>query len=94
MVEKRIEDTFKLLDSNNDGEISPEEIGIENLSPSSLIFLKPIFLEMDELNATLNFYEFKNAVKALMSDSDPSKKGAFLSEKWWKPNQEEEEKIP
>ena len=44
LVEKRIEDTFKLLDSNNDGEISPEEIGIENLSPSSLIFLKPIFL--------------------------------------------------
>lgn len=39
---------------------------------------------MDEINATLNCYEFKKAVRALMSDSDPGSKGAFIAGKWKK----------
>lgn len=38
---------------------------------------------MDEIQAILNFSEFKKAVIALLNDSDPCTKGNFLSEKWW-----------
>lgn len=41
-------------------------------------------MEMDEINAVLNCYEFKRAVKALMADSDPGVRGAFLAAKWKK----------
>lgn len=39
---------------------------------------------MDEVDATLNYYEFKKAVHTLMADSDPGSKGSFLSAKWKK----------
>ena len=29
-----------------------------------------------------------------MADSDPGSKGSFLSEKWWKGNEDEEKYIP
>lgn len=38
---------------------------------------------MDEIDATLNFGEFRKAVVSLLADTDPAKKGLFLSEKWW-----------
>jgi hypothetical protein len=41
-------------------------------------------MEMDEVDATLNYYDFKRAVHALLSDSDPGTKGAFISTKWRK----------
>ena len=49
---------------------------------------------MDELEATLDYNDFRKAVLALMDDSDPAKKGAFLSEKWWGEQKEEETFIP
>ena len=49
---------------------------------------------MDELEATLSYYDFNKAVHALMADSDPGKKGSFLSEKWWKSNEDEDRFIP
>lgn len=51
LIQKRINTVFELLDSDEDGIISPNTIGIENLSKNVLLFLKPIFEEMDELNA-------------------------------------------
>lgn len=44
---------------------------------------------MDEINASLNFYEFRKAVLALMVDSDPGTKGAFISQKWKKQEQQD-----
>jgi len=41
-------------------------------------------MEMDEVNAHLNFYDFKRAVHALLIDSDPGTKGGFLAGKWKK----------
>ena len=34
---------------------------------------------MDEIEATLNYHEFRKAVLALMADSDVTNKGLFLS---------------
>jgi hypothetical protein len=80
LIQKRINTVFELLDSDEDGTISPNTIGIENLSKNVLIFLKPIFEEIDELNAELNYNEFKRAVINLLNDSDPYKKGLFLGD--------------
>lgn len=43
LIQKRINTMFELLDSDEDGIISPNTIGIENLTKNVLIFLKPIF---------------------------------------------------
>lgn len=77
-----------MLDSDKDGVVSPNRIGIESLSKNVLIFLKPVFEEMDELNAQLNFSEFRKAVINLLNDSDPYKKGLFLSDSYKKTNNE------
>ncbi len=36
---------------------------------------------MDEIGAILDYSEFKRAFLILLNDSDPHKKGVFLSEK-------------
>lgn len=46
MVEDRIADVFRLLDSDNDGLISPDSIDIENLPTGTLQFLQPLFQEI------------------------------------------------
>jgi hypothetical protein len=43
LIQKKINSVFELLDSDEDGIISPNTIGIENLTKNTLIFLKPIF---------------------------------------------------
>jgi hypothetical protein len=68
-----------MLDADQDGQISPEMIAIEKLSKNMLMFLKPIFEEMDELNASLEFHEFQKAIITLLNDSDPYKRGIFIS---------------
>lgn len=80
LIQKRINCVFELLDSDGDGLVSPNRIGIENLSKNTLIFLKPIFEEMDELDEELSFTQFRKAVINLLNDSDTYKKGLFLSD--------------
>lgn len=72
-------EVFNALDGDDDGYISPDYISIENLSKTELMFLRPIFQEMDELEAVLDLNEFKKALSILFKESDPSSKGAFIS---------------
>ena len=81
LIEKRINEVFQALDGDQDGEISPENISVENLSKNQLLFLRPIFEEMDELEAILDHTEFKRAIHTLLKEVDPSSKSSFLIEK-------------
>ena len=46
---------FGALDGDEDGYISPDNINVENLTKNELVFLKPVFEEIEELEAELDY---------------------------------------
>lgn len=54
LVDKRISEVFKVLDNDQDGIISPDKIAIEKLTKNELLFLRPLFEEIDQLDAFLD----------------------------------------
>lgn len=84
MINDRITHIFSLLDSDQDGLISPDSISIEALTASTLQFLQPLFNELEEMEAILDEGMFHKAVIKLLDNTDAHTKGRFLSEKWSK----------
>ena len=55
LIEKRVIEVFGALDGDEDGYISPDNINVENLTKNELVFLKPVFEEIEELEAELDY---------------------------------------
>lgn len=58
---KKIEEFFNLLDSDKDGEISATKIEISKLPIFVLEKLAPMLYEMEQMNLTLDFFNFQQA---------------------------------
>ena len=65
MKTKKIEEYFNLLDSDKDGEISAAKIEISNLPIFVLEKIAPLLCEMEQMNLTLDFYNFSLAFSKL-----------------------------
>ena len=66
LVRTRIQQIFELLDSDRDGYISVDDISLENLSAEVLEAFGPLFIELEDLQATLNFEQFQDASLRLL----------------------------
>ena len=63
---KRLEKIFQIMDSDGDGLITPNKIELEPLSTDVLEALAPLLIEMDQLNAELDFDLFYEAADRLI----------------------------
>ena len=54
MRRKKLEEFFKLMDSDNDGLISAAHIYLEDLPTEALELLQPIILQLEKLDIYLN----------------------------------------
>ncbi|CAD8051997.1 unnamed protein product [Paramecium sonneborni] len=54
MRKKKLEDYFKLMDSDNDGLISAQNIYLEELPTEALELLQPVILQLEKLDIYLN----------------------------------------
>ena len=66
LAKTRIRQIFELLDDDQDGIISAQSIALENLSAVALEAFRPLFLELEELDVSLNFEQFEDASLRLM----------------------------
>ena len=64
---KKIEEFFNLMDSDKDGEISANKIEISRLPIFVLEKLAPMLYEMEQMNLTLDFFNFQQAFLKLIS---------------------------
>lgn len=61
MKAKKIEEYFSLMDSDQDGEISASKIEISKLPIFVLEKMAPLLCEMEQMNLTLDFFNFHQA---------------------------------
>ena len=61
MKAKKVEEYFNLLDSDKDGEISASKVEISQLPIFVLEKIAPLLCEMEQMNLTLDFYNFSQA---------------------------------
>lgn len=54
MRKKKLEEYFKLMDSDNDGLISAANIYLEELPTEALELLQPVILQLEKLDIYLN----------------------------------------
>ena len=54
MRKKKLEEYFKLMDSDNDGLISAQNIYLEELPTEALELLQPVILQLEKLDIYLN----------------------------------------
>ncbi len=66
MVDDRIAGLFAELDGDCDGMVSADSVSIESLSANTLLFLQPLFKEMEEKNARLDEILFHRAMIKLI----------------------------
>lgn len=69
---------FQKLDSDQDGLITSENICIDSIPGVYLKLLLPLLTELEDLNQTLNFEEFAEAMKALIRTLSPQDRNVFL----------------
>jgi hypothetical protein len=75
---QRFSELFKLLDSDNDGQISANRIDISKLSPDLLEVLTPLFCEMEEMGQTLDEEEFIDAAGRLYDSVSLPEKNVII----------------
>jgi len=63
---KRLQEIFNCFDSDEDGYISSSKIDITSVGTDVLEAFAPLLCEMEELNQTLNLFEFVEAAEKLL----------------------------
>lgn len=74
----KVEKIFDVLDSDGDGVISKEKINIEALPPQVVEIFTPLFLEMEEMNLSLNKQHFVDASEKLFKAFNAPQKNLTL----------------
>lgn len=77
-LEQSIREVFAKLDDDQDGEINAENISIEDINTKQLKTISPILFELEELNQTLDYTEFKAAIMALLAKEPPQCRYDFV----------------
>ena len=70
LTASKIQEIFELLDVNRDGLVSVDDIGLENLSTEVLEAFGPLFIELEDLQATLDRSQFQDAALRLLKVFD------------------------
>ncbi|KRW99499.1 hypothetical protein PPERSA_07984 [Pseudocohnilembus persalinus] len=74
-----IQDIFNLLDSDNDGILSAENVEISNIYDDVILkLISPILIEMEDLDIQLNFKEFQLAMENLLKDISIQEKNQII----------------
>lgn len=74
----RFEKIFEILDSDQDGVISKEKINIEGLPANVVEVFTPLFLEMEEMNLSLNKQYFLDASEKLFKTFNAPQKNLTI----------------
>lgn len=78
LLNRKIEELFEILDSDNDGIISSNRINIKEIDGNKLKILAPLLIEMEDAGISLTFEDFKEAVKKLVKVIPISEKNNLL----------------
>ena len=78
-MEKKLTNIFNMLDSEKNQYISPFHIDLDQIPTEIVMVLKPMLLEMEEFQVTLDLEEFIESALALLKNETLENRNLILN---------------